>query len=208
MRSTVNVTIGALRVGERRGVHVVGVRAVARDTRGRQVDDAGVSLLRTDESELPVFAAGRGGRRDPLRFGTTRWLDRQHAPPREELAVRQRCARGDLRGDGTGGPVRRQRVGGTEEEHVGTVGQHDQREHLPGLGLLQERSEEQPGLRGAGVADHRREVVDHVRRRRACRRPHAPTRWAGATTAAAATSPAVSPADSSAAFHACTPSGT
>ena len=107
-----------------------------------------------------------------------------------------------------GGPVRRQRVGGTEQEHVGAVGQHDQREHLPGLGLLQQRSEKQPGLRGAGVADHRREVVDHVRRRRACRRPHAPLVGPARRPRRAATSPAVSPADSSAAFHACTPSGT
>ena len=78
----------ALHVGQRHGVHLVGVLAVARHARRRQVHHAGVALLRADEAELPVLAARGGRRRHARRLGPARRLDREHAPPREELAVR------------------------------------------------------------------------------------------------------------------------
>ena len=61
--------------------------------------DAGFTLLRTDEPELPFLGAHRRRRRDPARLGATRRLDGDRAAPREELAVRHRAAVRDLRGD-------------------------------------------------------------------------------------------------------------
>ena len=49
--------------------------------------------------------------------------------PGEELAVRQVAAALDLRGDRAGGTgVRGERVGRAEQEHVGAVGEHDERD--------------------------------------------------------------------------------
>ena len=66
----------------------------------------------------------------------------------------------DLGGDRAGGRVRADRVGRAEQQHVGTVGEHDERDHLAGLRRLERVGEQEGGVRGAGVADRGREVVD------------------------------------------------
>src|SRR6185436_6462985 len=47
---------------------------------------------------VSAIGAAGGRRRDARGFGPARRLDRDHAPPREELAVGEIAARADLRG--------------------------------------------------------------------------------------------------------------
>ena len=126
---------------------------VTRHARGGHVHHTRVAFLRADERELPVDVARRGRRRDPLRFRTAWWLHRQHTLPREELAVRDRATRRNLRRDRARGTVARDGVGCTEQQHVGTVGRTDQRDDLTRFGLFEERYQEQPRVRGSGDAD-------------------------------------------------------
>ena len=77
----------------------------------------------------------------------------------------------------------------------------------PGSACSSSGGEQQAGLRGAGVADGPTTGRRSRARRRACRRPSAPPAGRARRRRRAATSFAVSPADSSAAFHACTPEG-
>ena len=90
------------------------------------------------------------------RGGSTVTIPRQA----QELAVGEVAAGLDLRRDRTRGLVRGQRVGRAEQEHVGAVGQHHERDDLARLGLLERARQQQAGMRGAGVADRRRKVVD------------------------------------------------
>ena len=143
----------------RRLHHVVDRVADARDACRRQVQLAALVVTRADERVLPLLAAARHRRRDALGLGPAGRLERDAAAPREELAVGERAAVGDLRRDRARRPVRRERVGGAEQQHVDTVGEHDERDDLTGLGRLERVGEQQRRVRGAGVADGRREVV-------------------------------------------------
>ncbi len=99
---------GGLGVGHVDRVHVVDGAALHRDPRRRQVHGPRGAVAGPDEAELPVLVApGRRGR-DPLGLGPPGRLGGDHAPPRQELAVGEVGAGGDLVGHRIGrGPRRR-----------------------------------------------------------------------------------------------------
>ena len=92
------------------------------------------------------------------------------AAPGEELAVGERRRRSRSASRPSARPVRRDRVGGAEQEHVDAVGEHDERDHLAGLG----------GLERVGEQQRRRARCRCCRRSSRGRRPALPsTRRAG-----------------------------
>ena len=85
-------------VGHRRRLHVVD-RATGRSTRAPAAGAARrcCGPCEPTNAELPVLGAPGRGRRHAGRLGPARRLDRDHAAPREELAVREIAAGFDLR---------------------------------------------------------------------------------------------------------------
>ena len=96
-----------------------------------------------------AVAETRGG--SGRRGGSTGSMPRQA----RNLPYGQRRAGRDLRRrSGASGPVRRQRVGGTEQQHVGAVGQRrPARAPARARPARAATASSRPGLRGAGVAD-------------------------------------------------------
>ena len=206
-----NVTIVPCSSAERHRFHLVGVLAAARHARRRQVHHAGVALLRADErrTSSPRCAPRRWPRPAAVRGGGA-------ARPAACPSTRGTCRTGrrpparDLRGDGARRPVRTR-----AHRWRGTAGRRRRRPAPPAR---------RPGR--ARPARAARRAAARAARRRRCRRsargrrsPATPSSFPAAsparhplgraaTTAAVATSLAVMPADSSAAFQACTPSGT
>ena len=143
-------------------------RRRARSRAGGRCSSSLLVVAGADERVLPLLAAARHRRRDALGLGAPGRLERDAAAPREELAVGERRRRWRPAWQPSA-PARydAERVGGAEQQHVDAVGEHDERDHLAGLGGLERVREQQRGVRGAGVADRRREVVGHGGLRRA-----------------------------------------
>ena len=142
---------------------------------------AGVALLRTDEPELPVLAAAGGGGRDARcgsgRRGGSTGSTPCHArnlpydsgaPPAATCAAIGAGGRCDAiasvaRNSSTSAP--------SATTTSATI--------WPGSACSSSDGEQQPGLRGAGVADGRRRGRRSPARRRASRRAERATRWPG-----------------------------
>ena len=155
-----------------------------------------------DEAELPVLAAGRGRGRRPRRSGR-RGGSSGSSPASEELAVRERGAGGHLVGDRAGRRASGDGVGGAEHEGVGAVGERRGGRYVAGLGLLEQRGQQQHRLGGAGVADacaFRSSITAAFRPR--ARGDGLAARACGPATATRPTSAASTPGVASAAFKA------
>ena len=132
-------------VGHRRGFHVVERTAASRRAGGR----CSAPLARSREPTKPNFQSSErpaAARRDARRLGTARRLDRHHAAARTgtcRRAGRRRAS--SCVATERAGAYARERVGRAEEQHVGAVGEHDQRDDLARRGLLERAAEQQPG---------------------------------------------------------------
>ena len=107
----------------------------------------------SDEAELPVAGATGRRRRRAGRLGPARRLDGEQAAPAQVGAVVDRRTACRLVLDGRGRRPRRDGVGRAEQHDVGTVGEHDQRDDLPGLARARARPQERGRLGRPEVAD-------------------------------------------------------
>ena len=117
--------------------------------------------VRRLEAELPVLTPERRGRRRRGGIGTTGRLTVQLAPPGEERRVVEPGVAGlDLLAHRGLALVGRDGVGGPQDAAVGPVAQGQQGDGLPRLGPVEHVGQHDAAVGGAGVADHRGQVVD------------------------------------------------
>ena len=146
-RSTVKVTIVP-------GTSAIGDRRRARSGSGGSCGAPVSGSRRPTKPNFQSLAAAGGRRRHARRLGAAGRLDREHAPPREELAVRHRRAGRDLvrdrrargRNDAIASVVRNRSTSAPSASTTSAI-------TCPGSAASSAAVSSSAGMGGAGVAD-------------------------------------------------------